>query len=305
VSVAAPMSVVVAPIAGRRDCLENCLRSLVAQDGAPELDIVVPYDETIRHVTELAAAFPRVRFIPAPGLDTAAARRGASREHHDTLRAIGIGQATGAIVVLTEDHARVAPDWCRELAAALERHPTAAAVGGAVECGSAVPLNRAVWCCDFGRYGNPLPEGPAPYVSDSNVAYRRQALERVRTAWERDYRETVVHWALRQAGYAVCLTPRAVAWQERRDLTLWAALRERYVWGRSFAFARVQTVGPLRRAVYAAAAPALPVLLTFRLARTLQQRGRLRGFLSVFPLVLLLHAAWALGEFTGYATGKA
>ena len=145
----------------------------------------------------------------ADGLDSASARAGASREHHDTLRTIGLRAARGRYVALTEDHAVAARGWAQALTQALEAHPRVAAFGGAVDCGTDRLLNWAVYFCDFGRYQNPLREGPAHYVSDSNVAYRREALEAVRDAWQSDYRETVVHRALIDAGYQIWLTPKA------------------------------------------------------------------------------------------------
>jgi len=249
--------------------------------------------------------YPAVRFLHAVGLDSAAARAGASREHHDTLRTIGLQAARGRYVALTEDHAIQGSRWCRALVEALETHPEVAAFGGAVDCGSPRLLNWAVYFCDFGRYQNPVPEGPAHYVSDSNVAYRREALEAVRGAWENDYRETVVHRALIEAGYQIWLTPRAEVWQARSGLSFWESLRERYVWGRSFAWARVIGAPAARRAFYAAFSFVLPFLLTMRLGRVAFSRGGSRAmFVACLPLVFLLSTVWAYGEFVGYATGR-
>jgi hypothetical protein len=188
------------------------------------------------------------------------------------------------------------------MVAALERHPKAAAVGGAVDCDSARLLNWAVWFCDFGRYQNPLPEGRSEFVSDSNVAYRRTALEAVAATWRDDYHETAVHWAMTAAGFELCTTPRVVVWQARRGLRLREALRERFVWARSFAGTRARMVGA-KRWIYAALSPVLPVVMTWRLAKTAFQRGRfVSRFLRALPLILLLQTVWAAGELVGYAT---
>ena len=118
------------------------------------------------------------------------------------------------MIVLTEDHAHAASAWCRAMASALRQHPQAAAVGGAVECDSNQALAWAVWFCDFGRYQNPLPDGPAAYVSDSNVAYRRDALDRVSAAWQDDYHEAAVHAAMLDAGFELRFSQRP--WSGRR-----------------------------------------------------------------------------------------
>ena len=299
---ASSLSVVVGLISGRKSDVRRCLNALHSQtiDGLAE--ILVPYDDPCADVATLKAEFPRVRFLHAAGLDTAEARAGASREHHDTLRTIGLRAATRDVIALTEDHAVVAQTWCEEMIAALARHGNAAAVGGAVECESDRRLNHAVWFCDFGRYQQELPEGPAAFVSDSNVAYRRAALDRVASAWQDDYHETAVHWAMMAAGYELCTTPRVEVRQARGALSLGEALRERYVWARSFAGTRARMIGP-KRFVLGILAPLLPFVMTWRLAATTARRGRhMSQFLRCLPLILLLQTVWAFGEFVGYIT---
>lgn len=300
---AAPtLSVVVALISGRIDGLRRCLTALHAQTMRMPMEVLVPYDPPCAGVVTLQAEFPMVRFLPVE-LDTRAARAGASREHHDTLRTIGLRAASGEVVALTEDHAHVATTWCEEMVASLAQHPTAAAVGGAVECDSARTLNWAVWFCDFGRYQNPLPEASATFVSDSNVAYRRGALRTIEWAWRHDYHETAVHEALVHAGFELRTTPRVVVWQARGDLAWGDALRERYVWARSFAGSRARLIGA-QRLVYAALSPVLPVLMTWRLVALTRHRGRhVQQLMRALPNVLLLQCVWAIGEAVGYVTG--
>ncbi len=296
------MSVVIALISGRTEDLRRCLTALRAQTLSIPLELIVPYDDPCRDVLRLQEAFPEVRFIHADKLDTRAARAGASREHHDTLRTIGLGAATGDVVALTEDHAHVAKTWCEEMAAALERYPAAAAVGGAVECDSRRTLNWAVWFCDFGRYQNPLPESAAHFVSDSNVAYRRRALHDVAAAWQDDYHETAVHEALVRAGFELRTTPRVVVWQAREALGWREALRERFVWARSFAGSRARLIGG-RRLIYALLSPVLPALMTWRLIALTRQRGLHTGRLwKALPHIVALQSVWAAGEAVGYLT---
>lgn len=299
------LSVIVALISGRTEDLRRCLAALAAQKDPPSLEILVPYDPPCRDVTSLAAEFPAVRFVEAEGLDTARARTGAGREHHDTLRTLGLKHARGRFVALTEDHAVASDTWAADMVRLLAEAPRAAAIGGAVECGSPRLLHWAVYWCDFGRYQNPLPEGPAEYVSDSNVAYRREALEAIRDRWEDDYHETIVHWALVQRGHEIRLTPRSLVWQVREGLTLAWALRERFVWARSFAGTRVKVTPWPKRLVLAAGCVVLPFLLSTRLAAGVIQRRRHRArFLAALPLVFLLNGLWALGELVGYVTGN-
>jgi glycosyl transferase family 2 len=300
------VTVVVALISGKTADLERCLTALDTQEDAPPLEILVPYDEACREVATLASRFPRARFIPLEGFDTRQARAGASREHHDVLRTLGLRRAAGDVVILTEDHAFADPRWCASLLEVLAREPTVACIGGAVEWGGRTLLSYAVFLCDFGRYQNPLPEGPAAFVSDSNVCYRRRVLDQLADAWRDQYREAVLHGAIAARGEQLWLTPRSVVWQGRSGLTWGEAIRERYVWGRSYAASRVQSGGIGRRAVYAGFSVALPFLLTWRLVSGARRRGRLDGrTVASIPLLFALSAVWSIGEGIGYVTGKA
>jgi hypothetical protein len=298
------LSVAVALISGRTDDLRRCLDALAAQRDAPPFEVIVPYDPPCRDVLGLQADHPGVRFLEVPDLDSAKARSGAGREHHDTLRTVGLRAARAPYVALTEDHAVATETWVGDMVCLLDEHPRAAAIGGAVECGVDTLLNRAVYFCDFGRYQNPLPEGPARYVSDSNVAYRREALEAVADVWAGDYHETMVHDALVARGHEIWLTPRSLVHQTRAGLTLAWALRERFVWARSFAGTRVRGAPLPKRLVFAGGCALLPFLLTYRLAAGARQRGRdLGGFATALPLIFVLQSLWALGELVGDLTG--
>lgn len=301
------LSVVVGLISGRAEDLAHCLHALARQEDPPRFEVLVPYDPPCADVTSLAEEHPEVAFLEAAGLDTRAARAGGSREHHDTLRTIGLAAARGRVVALTEDHAVQSPTWCRDMLRLVDEHPELAAIGGAVDCRSDRLLNQAVYWCDFGRYQNPLREGPAEYVSDSNVAYRREALEAIRDAWADDYHETVVHGALVARGHEIWLTPRSQVWQQRGALTWREALRERFVWARSYAGTRVRTVSSAKRVVLAALSFALPALLTWRLVQGVRARdlpaATRRRFLAALPAIFLLQTVWATGELVGYVTG--
>ena len=57
--------------------------------------------------------------------------------------------------------------------------------------------------------------------------------------------------------------------------------------------------------MYLLIAPLLPFLLLLRHANTQRKKAvRWRRFVQVAPLVFVLLAAWCLGEFVGYATGR-
>lgn len=298
------LSVVVGLTSGSNVVLRRCLQSLVTQDLAPH-EILVPYDPACAHVTALETQFPSVRFIDAGGADTAAARAGASREHHDMLRTVGIRSVTGDCVALIEDYHAASPGWTRALVAGLQGHPDAGAVGGAIDCDSDTALGWAQWLSDFGRYQSPMPAGPTSAISDTNVVYPLTALARIADVWAEAYREPAVHRALVQSGQPLFMVTDAPVRQRRPPVAVSAAVRERYVWGRSFGATRPD-LSAAGRALLTLLSPVLPLLLTARIVRTVMARGRAMGrLIEALPLVLLLAASWTLGEVVGYVTGKA
>jgi hypothetical protein len=279
--------------------LEGCLDALSRQQEAPAMEIIVPYHADVDGIEELSARFRAVIFAPVPSISIAD-RDGGGREHHDELRAHGLNIATGEVVALLEDYARPDPTWSANIVAA-HRHSWAAAIGGAIENGIDRTLNWAVYFCDFGKYQNPLPAGPAPFASDINTSYKRSALEAIRPLWSDSYREPVVNGALISRGHGLVLDPKIVVHHHRPDLGLSFALKERFIWGRSYAVARRMMIGDSRRYLYAALSLGLPILLLARMARTTLRRGRhFPAFARALPHLVPLLIFWSAGEMIGY-----
>jgi hypothetical protein len=299
------LSVVVAIIEGGRTATETCLEALRTGAEGINLECIVPFDARLDAIDELKEKFPWARFIDARDLVDAEQIGQSSREHHDVLRAAGLREASAPIVVLAEDHGTPSPGWCRAILDA-HRNSDAAAIGGAVENGVDKILNWAVYYCDFGRYQNPVPEGDVEFLSDSNVSYKRDALWSVKNLWSDAFHETSVNWELRRRGAKLRLNPEMVVYQTRRVLRFGFALRERYVWGRSFAGTRALEISTLNRLIYAAFSFVLPFLLTSRIvSQGLKKRRHLDKLFLSLPLILLLQAFWASGEFVGYLTRRA
>jgi hypothetical protein len=282
--------------------LEGCLEALRQQVNAPHMEVLVTCDARLPGIKELEQRFPEAGFIAVEKLHTA--RSGPSREHHDELRGIGIRKARAPLIALIEDVGRPDPNWAGALVR--EHAQGYAAVGGAMENGIDRSLNWALYFGDFGRYQNPVPRGPSPYVSDANVCYKREALERVADAWPDSYNEARVHGALASRGETLALSPDVIVFQHRLNLNLVPVLVERYVWGRSFAAVRVQGMTAARRAVFAVLCPMLPFVLFLRQLRNVLRTKRNRAaFLWSSPVTALLDAVWSYGEFVGYVTGRA
>jgi len=119
------------------------------------------------------------------------------------LRALGLREARGAIIAVTEDHCRVAPDWCAETLRAHREHPAAAMIGGAVENGADQNLwDWANFLISNGAFLPPIPNGERPDIGgQANISYKRWALPREVAPWGLE--EAHHKRRLRAAGHAL------------------------------------------------------------------------------------------------------
>lgn len=294
------LSVVITVVSGKRAVAEN-LAVLCPQLDFDSSEIIVPFDKWSADVGELAAEFPQVNFHFIEDLGAAESNEISSHQHrlYDRRRSAGLSKCRGRIVAMTEDHAQPADDWVKQILAAHEQPYLA--IGGAVENGVDEVINRAVYFCDFGRYGRPFDPGPAKYISDVNLAYKREALESTESIWKDAYHETTVHWAMLANGQTLYLDDRPVVFQKRRQLTLFRALGERVEWGRVFAETRAAKVGRLLRVIYAAGSPLLPPVMLYRGFRNMRRQRLTAGrMFSTLPVAFVLLCGWSCGEFVGY-----
>jgi len=296
--------VVVTVTSGGRHVV-RCLEALQAQRDAPAIEILVPVDPSVPGVRRWRECFPGVAFPQVPvSADLRPGDPGQAHLLYDLRRATGLAVAAGAIVALTEDHARPDPDWCAQILRAHARLPHAA-IGGTIANGGDQPLAWAVYFSDFARYQPPLPEGPGESLSDVNVSYKRAPLEAVRCSWQPSYHETAVHGALRRRGAVLWREPRMRVVQERGRLRLGPSLRERFAWGQLYAGKRVRELTSRRHRLLALTVPLLPGLLLLRQLRLAVQRRRsLAPFLRALPWLALLVVSWSAGEAAGLWTGR-
>lgn len=284
------VSVLVCAIAGA-DHLARCLELVLAQEGPAPFEILAVADPNLPGVAELAPRFPSVRIIRNEGQSTPI-----------EIASRALREATGDLLVLTEDHCRPAPDWLRRLVAA--HAPGRAVVGGAVETDHAgSTVTWAFYLVDYFRYMRPVATGPAPALTVCNVSYRREQLEAVRDLWRETFHETAVNAALAARFGVLWLEPEAEV-RTRRRVTFADAVYERYAFGRMFACNRNRFGGsPARRAVYAGLAPLLPPVIMWRMARRAFRSGAAAGMYlrSLGPLLAMV-VAWTWGEWLGYVT---
>jgi GT2 family glycosyltransferase len=298
------LSVVVTVVEGSHAVVQ-CLTALESQINAPDLEIIVPWDDTVAGIPELERRFPRCRFLAMGHVATEALSDHARGQHElfDRRRSAGLASARGDVVAILEDRGIPTSDWA-ETVARLHRELPHAVIGGSVENGVDRLANRAVYLCDFSRYQRPFEAGPATWVTDVNVTYKRAALEATRELWKHRYHEPVVHGALAARGETLYLTPAFAVFQHRTHTTSGRLLAERLHWGRLFAYTRINQANVLKRVLYLFATPLIPVVMFARIARQQAAKQHLRSFLPASPAVFLLLVVWASGEALGYATAR-
>jgi hypothetical protein len=304
-SVVPPLLSVVITIVDGGEALRRCLGALQAQAETVQMETLVPFDSSVEDLTPHRLAFPDVTFLDMGVVPTIHPPPSAAGQHelYDRRRAAGLAAARGQLVAILEDRAAPAPGWALA-AVRLHGQHSVGVIGGAVEPVDSSLLNWAFWVCDFARYALPFSAGPARWVSDVNVTYKREVLDQVRELWDERFQEPKVHWALLSRGETLYLSPALVVYHQQPPLRLGPLLPQRFQWGRLFGAVRARHSDRMTRLGLILLSPAIPCLLLARQARILRRRRNSIRFIRALPALLVLLTAWALGEAWGLLTGQ-
>jgi hypothetical protein len=170
------LSVVVTIVDGGAT-LDRCLSALNEQIGGPELEVIVPWDDSVPGMAELERRFPRFRFLALGRLDTVRPKPSPAGQHElFDRRSRGAGKiAGGELIAILEDRgcrARTglhgSPNCTRTLAC----RDWWAIQNGRIGC------SIGLYFCDFGRYSFPLRQGRGP-LSDVNMLQAPRAWRRL------------------------------------------------------------------------------------------------------------------------------
>jgi hypothetical protein len=276
-----------------RALLDACLASLLPQCARQGAELIVTRAASPNEVGALARAMPQVRFVAAPRDATI-----------PQLRGIGMAEATGDIVALTEDHCVAENHWLE----VIMRHAMEGAdvVGGGM--GNAQRSRAVDWGAYFAEYGffapsRPDADGDAPLLTGANVAYSRHVLDEVITWARRGEWENVAHDRLFARGSILRFARTAEIYQNK-SYRFGAFCADRFEHGRDYARRRLVEEPYTNRWVHLAATPLLPLLLTGRVARAAGPT-RWATFLRALPATLAFLTAWSVGEAWGYLLGPA
>lgn len=276
------LSVIVTSFQAPR-ALRRCLESLAAQPEAVQIVVADCSDEN--PIPSLKPDFPQVEFIRFDG------RRSVPRMRWDC-----VPRTTGAIVAAIEARCLPEPQWCAKLLEAHRQYPAAPVAGGPVAVSpDAGGWQRALYYCEYARHAPPVVEGLVADLSSANLCYKRAALDGAADFLRSGLWEGALHQRWRANGLELIACSATVTFEN--TMSLRDTLRQRFWYGRQYAAHRTS------RAKFVLLCPGLPALLTWRTIAAARQHGLLKHLAPALGWVIILHTAWALGEFVGYLAG--
>jgi SAM-dependent methyltransferase/glycosyltransferase involved in cell wall biosynthesis len=286
-----PLVSVIIPCVNGLPGIGDCLQCLIDQEGAQPLDIVVVdrCGESTRAV--IRSRFPQVSILAVNGSASIPA-----------MRALGIAHAKGDKVAIIEDHCMAQRGWLR----AIERAHRAGyqAVGGTVENGNQERLvDQAVFLCEYAPFMSPVASGRVQAIPGNNAAYDRALFEQLQPELRGEFWESFWHDRMKELGVEFYSDPEMVIVHDKHFGYCYF-LRQRYLYSRSFAGARLKGSPWWKKVAYTCATPLLPPLLLGRLAATVaRKRHHAKQFICSLPLLLTFVVAWAIGEGAGAVLG--
>lgn len=220
--------------------------------------------------------------------------------------AAGVHAASAPIVVSCEDHSYPQPGWAEALLAA--HRDGWRVVGPMVRNDN--PETLVSWAdmfiC-FGEWVEPAPSGGRDHVPQHNSSYRRDLLLGFGAQLPVIFAvERLLQDALRAKGHRIYLEPEAItAHTNFSSLRVW--MTKQYFAGRNFGARRSQGWKRLRRWLYVAGGPLIPIVQLRRALREVRQPGRFPATAGsvarLTPVLLCGLTAHTAGEMAGYAFG--
>lgn len=288
-----PLISVVIPSTSGEKCLQACLRALEEQPIRENAEVIVVNCGRDGIAEMVSRHFPRVRLLSF-----------SQRKTIPEMRAIGMKLSQSPIVSVIEDHCIPDPHWYENI---LRAHKNwRGAVGGAVENDRGITrmVDWAIFFCEYGRYLNPVPCGPARDIPGINVSYQRESLSLVADLLDEGRSwDSILHARLREQGVQLYSDPSIVVYH-KQELGLLYFLRQRFHYSRSFAGARVARSSIWKRLIRAISCVALPAVLLARIGVwVIAKRRYLTKLVLAVPLLVLFVLVWSWGEWVGYVFG--
>ena len=257
-----------------------------------ELILCVPAVDSLRADDVLLARFRSVEFV-----ETAKCRVVAQ------AKALAARKASTPYLAYIEEHAFPAPSWAEHLLEMLRQG--FAAVGPLmVNANPKLPASWANFVIEYGPWAGWSEAKAHAHLPGNNGSYRRDALlqfgDRLEAMLDA---ESLLHWELGRQGERLRQDPRAKVFHV--NITAFRPFwRVHFHYARMFAAARRAHWPVWKRAIYAGAGAAIPLIRLKRhwpdIMRVTPVAARTTSFWAWFALGLTTAAA---GEVLGYLTG--
>ena len=266
------------------------LEAMLNQSRKPdEILVATRHPDALRSM--LAAQFPQIRILVSGSDATIPA-----------LRSLAMKQATGSVVLVTEDHCVPAENWIevaeRSLASGNQ------VCGGPVEnaCTSRM-RDWAAFLTEYAPFLRPTSADVTNPLPGNNIAYRREWTPALCRALDREVWESFGYDEIQKAGAEFKFEKDMVVFH-RRPFDFGYFLKQRFLFCRSYAGMRLQSFSLVHRLVYGCGSFLLVPMLMWRTWGQLSLRGRLQGrYLACLPLIAMYFTAGAIGETFGYFFG--
>lgn len=219
------------------------------------------------------------------------------------MRAHAMSQSRGEIVAVTEDHCRVAFDWCRRIIEAHTEHPDAAVIGGVVENGS----DRGIihWASFFIVNGAAMPPVRGgvqrKIAGQASVSYKKRVVPRDVPRLGR--MEWMLNQDLRAQGETL-VADHLIRVAHVQPLTFPEACAIHYHDSRTIAGFRLERIGLLERSIRLGGCFAMSPLLLLRTVLPILAKHRHLGWLVLsLPMIAVLTLCRAAGALVGLILG--
>ena len=258
--------------------------------------------QTVASRIELVLVGPSASSLTPPATVTSALCAVAVVEHAlcpiGDARAAGVRASSAEVVVIGETHVFAEDDWAERLLAA-HAEGWAAVTPAITNANPRSVLSAAALHLDYGRFGPKQPRAQGRALPRTNASLARGELMSFGANLEQRLGPLgglpvpaggVLHEPAARIGHLN--VDRPLAWAH-----------ERYLTGRLVGGVRATSFTPLRRGMYALAAPLVAALIFVRAVRQLEGSSARSAPVLVAALALA-SVLQAVGETVGYATGR-
>lgn len=283
-------SVIIASVNGLPS-IGECLAALEKSRAGFDVEIVVvdrTGDATSKFIED---RFPDVKLV-----------RVAEGVGIPEMRAIGMRQATGNFLVVTEDHCIPPEKWFDEFSRAHNAgYPVA---GGAVENACTKRLvDWAAYLCEYSNFISPVPDGEVEFLAGNNVSYERSVIAMLDDALLKNFWEYFLQAELKKRNVKFVSSPN-ITIDHKKEFDFLYFMQQRFHYSRSFAAMRRRRSNALQQILCLAYTPVLPIHQSWRIIRNVMSKKRHRKELLLsFPILAMFLLSYAAGELAGQLLG--